>query len=224
VAVLSTGNELVQPGEPIAPGQIWESNSYMLAAAARKVGAVAERYRVRDDPAAVLAAIDDLFPTADLIVTSGGVSMGGEHDVVKEALSALGTVTFRKVAMQPGMPQGFGTVGPDATPIFTLPGNPVSAYVSFLLFVTPALRKLQDLPSQRLRALTAALTADVRSPDGKKSFLRGVLDPAEVTVLPLGGQSSHQLGALAKANALIVVPENVTQMKEGDAADVLVLP
>ena len=85
----------------------------------------------------MLAAIEDALADADLLVTTGGVSMGGEHDVVKAALAGLGTVRFRKVAMQPGMPQGFGVVGPAGTPIFTLPGNPVSAYVSFQLFVTP---------------------------------------------------------------------------------------
>ena len=112
--------------------------------------ACAQRHRVSDDPAAVLAAIEEQLPRADLLITSGGVSMGGEHDVVKAALAGLGTDTFRKVAMQPGMPQGFGVVGPGRTPIFTLPGNPVSAYVSFLLFVRPALDALQGLPTERL--------------------------------------------------------------------------
>ena len=129
VAVISTGNELAEPGTPIIPGRIWDSNSFMLAAAARQAGAVAHRHRISDDTAGVLAAIEEQLPEADLLVTSGGVSMGGEHDVVKAALAGLGTVTFRKVAMQPGMPQGFGVVGPHQTPIFTLPGNPVSAYV-----------------------------------------------------------------------------------------------
>ena len=156
---MSTGNELVEPGTPLVPGQIWESNSYMLAAAARQAGAVAARHRLPDDPDAVLGTgWRQLLPEADLLITSGGVSMGGEHDVVKAALSKLGTVTFRKVAMQPGMPQGFGVLGPDGTPIFTLPGNPVSAYVSFLLFVRPALDALRDLPALRQPLLTAALT------------------------------------------------------------------
>ena len=209
VAVVSTGNELAEPGTPLVPGRIWESNSYMLAAAARAAGAVAQRQRL---------------PDADLLITSGGVSMGGEHDVVKAALSKLGTVTFRKVAMQPGMPQGFGTLGPDYTPLFTLPGNPVSAYVSFVLFVTPALRKLQDLPPERQRLLTAALTDPVRSPEGRRSYLRGILDDARETVVPLTGQSSHQLGTLAQANALIIVPEQVTRLEAGTGVNVMCLP
>jgi len=224
VAVVSTGNELAEPGTPLVPGRIWESNSFMLAAAARAAGAVAQRRRLPDDPDAVLATLEELLPAADLLITSGGVSMGGEHDVVKAALSKLGTVTFRKVALQPGMPQGFGTLGPGHTPLFTLPGNPVSAYVSFLLFVTPALRKLQDLSAQRPRLLTAALTDPVRSPAGRRSYLRGVLDDAQETVVPLTGQSSHQLGALAQANALIIVPEQITRLEAGTGVHVMCLP
>jgi molybdopterin molybdotransferase len=224
VAVVSTGNELAEPGTPLVPGRIWESNSYMLAAAARVAGAVAQRRRLPDDPDAVLTTLEELLPEADLLITSGGVSMGGEHDVVKTALSKLGTVTFRKVAMQPGMPQGFGTLGPDSTPLFTLPGNPVSAYVSFLLFTAPALKKLQDLPTERQHLLTAALTAPVHSPEGRRSYLRGVLDDAEQTVVPLTGQSSHQLGALAGANALIIVPEQFTRLEAGTGVDVMCLP
>ncbi len=152
VTVISTGNELVEPGTRLVPGQIWESNATMLAAAAREAGCAAQRYPIVPDKTdAVLAAVQDALDDADLLVTSGGVSMGGEHDVVKAALATLGTVRFRKVAMQPGMPQGFGTVGPASTPIFTLPGNPVSAYVSFFLFVRPALDALQDYPGERGR-------------------------------------------------------------------------
>lgn len=224
VAVVSTGNELAEPGTPLVPGRIWESNSYMLAAAARAAGAMAQRQRLPDDPDAVLSTLEALLPAADLLITSGGVSMGGEHDVVKAALSKLGTVTFRKVAMQPGMPQGFGTLGPDGTPLLTLPGNPVSAYVSFLLFVAPALAKLQNHPAERQRLLTAALTGPVRSPDGRRSYLRGVLDDAQETVVPLTGQSSHQLGALAEANALIIVPEQITRLEAGSEVDVMCLP
>ena len=150
VAVLATGNELSEPGSPLVPGQIWESNSYMLAAAVRQAGGSATRHRAGDDPEKVLALIGELSTQADLLITSGGVSMGGEHDVVKAALSGsgLGTITFRKVALQPGMPQGFGVVGPDQTPILTLPGNPVSAFVSFWLFGRPALDALQGLAPQ----------------------------------------------------------------------------
>ena len=224
VAIISTGNELVEPGTPLIPGQIWESNSFMLAAAARRAGATVRRHRLRDDPEVVLSTLEGLVSDADLLITSGGVSMGGEHDVVKAALSKLGTIAFRKVAMQPGMPQGFGVLGPDLTPIFTLPGNPVSAYVSFILFVQPALDALKKLSPQRQPLADAALTMSVRSPGGRRSYLRGILDPARETVVPLTGQSSHQLGALAQANALIIVPEDVTRLEAGDGVDVMYLP
>jgi molybdopterin molybdotransferase len=225
ITVMSTGNELIEPGQPVTPGQIWESNSRMLAAAAQQAGCLARRHPiVPDDKAAVLAAIEDALADADLLVTTGGVSMGGEHDVVKAALHDLGTVTFRKIAMQPGMPQGFGVVGPASTPIFTLPGNPVSAYVSFQLFVRPAASVLQAINPERLAADRAVLAAPVRSPAGRTSFLRGVLDSSAGTVAPVSGQSSHQLAALARANALIIVPEPVTGMPEGADVDVLVLP
>ena len=185
VAVISTGNELVEPGTPLIPGQIWESNSFMLAAAARRAGAIVRRHRLRDDPAVVLSTLEGLVSDADLLITSGGVSMGGEHDVVKAALSKLGTITFRKVAMQPGMPQGFGMLGPDRTPIFTLPGNPVSAYVSFILFVQPALDALKNLFSATTTAGAGGPHHERAVPRGRRSYLRGVLEPARETVVPL---------------------------------------
>jgi molybdopterin molybdotransferase len=240
VTVIATGNELVEPGTELIPGQIWESNATMLAAAAREAGCSARRHPiVRDNTDAVLAAVRDATGDADLLITSGGVSMGGEHDVVKAALTTLGTVTFRKVAMQPGMPQGFGTVGPASTPIFTLPGNPVSAYVSFCLFVRPALDALQYSALQRAeqqesepergKRAQAVLTEPVRSPAGKRSFLRGMflrreLDRPIGLVTPVSGQASHQLASLAKANALVLVPEQVTSLDAGETVDVLELP
>jgi molybdopterin molybdotransferase len=223
VAVLSTGNELAEPGTPVVPGRIWESNSFMLAVAAREAGAMPYRHgAVTDDPRELLAAIEHQLLRADLLITSGGVSMGGEHDVVKATLSRAGSVEFVKVAMQPGMPQGFGVVGADQTPIFTLPGNPVSAYVSFHLFVRPALRALQGLPPEPQRAVRAVLTGPLRSPAGKRSYARAHVDGTKAT--PLSGQGSHQLAALAAANALVIVPEAVTEMAAGEEADVLCLP
>jgi molybdopterin molybdotransferase len=223
VVVLSTGDELSEPGTPLVPGQIWDSNSYMIAALAREAGAVAYRRAVvPDDVAGVLPAISEQLIHADMVITTGGVSMGGSHDVVKAALAELGTVAFRKVAMQPGMPQGFGVVGPDEVPIFTLPGNPVSAYVSFQLFVRPALGFLQGLDDLRLPKVSASLTSAVRSPNGRRSYLRGVLSGEKVT--PMTGQGSHQIASLGRANALIIVPEWETQLPDGETVDVIVLP
>jgi molybdopterin molybdotransferase len=223
VVVLSTGDELTEPGTPLVPGRIWDSNSYMLAALAREAGAVAFRHSVvPDDVAGVLPAISEQLMRADLIITTGGVSMGGSHDVVKAALAELGTVSFRKVAMQPGMPQGFGVIGTDPVPIFTLPGNPVSAYVSFQIFVRAALGFLQGLDDLRLPVVSATLASSVRSPSGRRSYLRGVLSSGKAE--PLTGQGSHQIAALGRANALIVVPEWQTELPAGETVDVVALP
>jgi molybdopterin molybdotransferase len=225
VVVISTGNELAEPGAPLTPGRIWESNSYMLAAAARQAGCVAFRSPVvPDDPHQLLEMIEDQLLRADLLITSGGVSMGGPNDVVKAVLRALGTVTFRKVAIQPGMPQGFGVVGPDATPIITLPGNPVSAYVSFQVFVRAALGALLLTRELELPVRRAVLSGPLKAPPGRRAYLRGVLNQADGTVAPLGHQGSHQLATLGRANSLVIVPEWVIEMAEGDEVDVMSLP
>jgi len=229
VVVLSTGSELAEPGTPVIPGRIWDSNSFMIAAAACEAGALGDRQAVVPDHLEqVLPAIQDQLARADLMITTGGVSMGGEHDVVKAALQRLGTIRFRKVAMQPGMPQGFGTIAAPSSaeqvPIFTLPGNPVSAYVSFQVFARPAIGALQADDGLGLDSVRAGLAGPLRSPPGRRSFLRGVLDASRGLVTPLTGQGSHQVATLGKANALIVVPEPVTRMAEGEVAEVLVLP
>ncbi|SEK33298.1 gephyrin-like molybdotransferase Glp [Nonomuraea pusilla] len=220
VVVLSTGAELVDPGNPLGPGQIWDSNSYTLSAAVRAAGADGFRVgSVGDDPAAFLDTLDTHLVRADAVVTSGGVSMGA-YEPVKEALTPLGTVRFEKVAMQPGMPQGFGVLGDDRVPIFALPGNPVSSFVSFMLFVRPALDRMRGLPPGPPATVAARTAAPLRSPAGKRSFLRGVLG-ADGVVAPVHGQGSHQLAALAAANALIVLPEDVTEVPEGGAVEVI---
>ena len=165
VVVISTGSELREPGTPLGHDSIYDGNSYLLAAAARRAGAIAYRVGiVPDDPRAFTDALSDQLVRADLVVTTGGVSEG-DFDVVKEALSSLGTVWFGGVAMQPGKPQGFGTVGDDKTPIFTLPGNPVSAYISFETFVLPAIRRMMGkLPYSR--------PDDARAADPRRSRRR----------------------------------------------------
>lgn len=229
VVVLSTGEELVEPGRTLGPGQIYESNSYMIAAAAEEAGCEVHRHGfVGDDPAGVRDALEGLVLRADVVVTTGGVSMGA-YDVVKEVLSRQGTVEFTSVAVQPGKPQGFGTIGPDRTPIITLPGNPVSAFVSFQLFVRPVLRRLRGLDPSPLPSVRARLSAAVTSPKGRRSYLRAVVEPAalgeevEHTVAPAVRQGSHQLSALADANGLLVVPEEITELPVGAVAEVLLL-
>ncbi|MEV5528201.1 molybdotransferase-like divisome protein Glp [Streptomyces prunicolor] len=230
VVVMSTGSELVQPDEQLADGQIYDSNSFALTAAARDAGAIAYRVgAVADDAETLRDTIEDQLVRADLLVTTGGVSVGA-YDVVKEALSSVGDedeegagIDFRKLAMQPGKPQGFGSIGPDHIPLLALPGNPVSSYVSFELFVRPAIRALMGLDDVHRPTTRATLTTDkaLTSPKGRRQFLRGTYADGEVT--PVGGAGSHLVAALALADALIVVPEDVESVEPGTEVQVVLL-
>ncbi|MFD9926040.1 gephyrin-like molybdotransferase Glp [[Kitasatospora] papulosa] len=232
VVVLSTGSELAQPGEELTGGRIYDSNSFALTAAARDAGAIAYRVpAVADDAETLRATIEDQLIRADIVVTTGGVSVGA-YDVVKEALSSVGDedaagggVDFRKLAMQPGKPQGFGSIGPEHTPLLALPGNPVSSYVSFELFVRPAILTLMGLQDVHRPSVRATLNTDaaLSSPPGKRQFLRGTYDAEAGTVTPVGGPGSHLIAALAQADALIVLPEDVTSAESGTEAEVILL-
>ncbi|WP_354642007.1 gephyrin-like molybdotransferase Glp [Kitasatospora camelliae] len=222
VVVLSTGSELVQPGEPIGPGQISDSNSFTLTAAARDAGAIAYRVGgVPDDAAVLRGVLEDQLGRADLIVTSGGVSVGA-YDVVKEVFADYGGVDFRRLRMQPGKPQGFGRIGgADGVPLLTLPGNPVSAYISFELFVRPVIRTMLGAADVHRPVVRAVCTTALRSPAGRRQFLRGRYADGEVT--PVGGEGSHLVGALARADCLITVPEDETALPAGSTVDVVLL-
>ncbi len=225
VVVLSTGSELREPGGRLDYDSIYDGNSFMLAAAARATGAIAFRVGiVSDDPQDFSDALSDQLVRADVVVTSGGVSKG-EYDVVKDVLGRLGTVEFCEVAMQPGKPQGFGRVGEDATPIFTLPGNPVSAYVSFEVFVAPALRAMMGREPYRRPLLQARLSKPVRSAAQRRQYVRAWFEMTSdgAVVTPVGGHGSHLVGDLAACNALLVVPSDVTTLDAGSTGAVLVL-
>ncbi|MBB5956580.1 molybdopterin molybdotransferase [Saccharothrix tamanrassetensis] len=213
VLVLSTGSELVGPGEPLEPGQIYESNGVMLAAAVREAGGEAELLRfVPDDVAEFHAAIGPRLAGFDLLLTSGGVSAGA-YEVVKDAFTGRG-VEFTKVAMQPGGPQGAGRY--QGVAVATLPGNPVSAQVSFEVLVRPALRAAMGFPDVERRSVRARLTSPLTSPAGRTQFRRGKYDPESGRVVtPVGGPGSHLLSALAISDCLIEVPEDVTELAAG---------
>jgi molybdopterin molybdotransferase len=225
VVIMSTGSELREPGTPLGHDSIYDANSYMLAAAARQAGAIAYRVGiVSDDPQEFSDALSDQLVRADVVVTSGGVSKG-QYDVVKEVLSELGTVKFGEVAMQPGKPQGFGVVGEDATPIFTLPGNPVSSYVSFEVFVVPAIRKMMGRNPYRRPLVRALCQKGFSSAPYKRQFVRAQfeIDGQGAHVTPVGGHGSHLIGDLSEANALIVVPEDVDRVDPGTMVHAMVL-
>src|SRR3954470_12543404 len=225
VVVISTGAELREPGTSLGHDSIYDANSYMIAAAVRSAGAIAYRVGiVSDDPAEFSDALSDQLVRADLVVTSGGVSKGA-YDVVKEVLSEVGTVSFGEVAMQPGKPQGFGFVGEDSTPILTLPGNPVSAYVSFEVFVIPAIRRMMGRLPYRRPMMRASTSQAIRSLPGRQQYVRAQfgIDAKGAHVTPVGGHGSHLMGDLSDANALIVVPADVRSVQGGTQVQVLVL-
>lgn len=225
VVIISTGNELREAGQHLEHDSIYDGNSHMIAAAVRAAGAIAYRVgSVDDDPKAFRRLLSDQLVRADLVVTTGGISQG-DHDVVKAALTGMDDMQFHPVAMQPGRPQGFGRVFDEGTPLIALPGNGVSAYVSFEVFVLPAIRRLMGLTPYRRPMVHAVLASDLTSPPGKRQYVRGFFEVTHrgAKVTPVGGRGSHQVGGLAQANALIVVGEDETALNLGDTVRTLVL-
>ncbi len=215
VAILATGSELVPPGSPLEPGQIYESNTIMLAAALAAVGADIELLpAVADDEAAHRTALERGL-AADVLVTSGGVSVG-PHDLVRRIEAELGVEeVFWRVAMRPGKPVSFGVRR--QTLVFGLPGNPVSSLVGAELFVKPALRALQGLLDPRPRFRVGRIGSGVRRSDARDDFVRARsrVDENGTVVEPLSGQESHMIARAAAADALIHVPRGEGEIEAG---------
>jgi molybdopterin molybdotransferase len=225
VMVVSTGDELVDPGEPLGPGQIRDSNSWLLVAQVRSAGADALRCdKLRDDPVALRRGFALAAAEGDLVLTSGGVSVG-DRDYTKQVLATLGDVRSFKVAMQPGMPQAFGLAA--GTPLYGLPGNPVSCFVVFEMLVRPGLRRLAGHPDDRLDRprVVARLGEPVRSPAGKVSFLRVRLEVGDEGLVATltGNQGSGVLSSCVAADGLAVVPAEHRELPAGAAVQVVLL-
>lgn len=229
VAIVSTGSELVPAGTPLRRGQIPESNGVLLAGLAAAAGAeVVARLRVDDEGAALRDAVAALLAASvDAVVFSGGVSAGA-FEVVRTELS--GAMTFRRVAMQPGKPQGFGTLPTPAGSalLFGLPGNPVSAAVSFEVFVRPALLAMQGRRAIHRPILHLPAGAPWRTPEGRRQYLPAIVDTGADgtwTVRPAtaGGSGSHLAGGLGRARTLAIVPAEVADVRTGDPVAVMLL-
>ncbi|MHA6693168.1 molybdopterin molybdotransferase MoeA [Homoserinimonas sp. A520] len=223
VGVLSTGDELKAPGAALARGEIHDSNSLLLAAAVIEAGGIPVQLgAVSDDNELLHQTFARHASEVDAFVTSGGVSVGA-YDVVKAVLAPLG-VWFGPVRMQPGKPQGVGT-WLDGTPIFTLPGNPVSVFVSFEAFIRPALLALQGRIDVHRPLTMAVVSSGWKSPQGRAQYMPAVAsrsaDGLQVRPASSGGSGSYLVTSLAHANALAVIAEDQAEVVEGETVDVL---
>jgi molybdopterin molybdotransferase len=223
VVVLSTGDELVPATDEPGPGQIRDTNGPMLSAAVRAAGAVPFSAGIcRDDRKALMYAIDTNLGHADLLVATGGAS-AGTRDLLPEVIGALGEVWTAKVAMRPGMPQIIGRIG--GVPIVGLPGNPVSAFVSFEVFGRPAIRRLQGRRDLHRASIVARVGEALSAPPHKRGYVRVRLAREEHGWIasPTGAQGSHVITSIARADGLAVVPEDVTELGVGEQVQVHLL-
>lgn len=221
VVVISTGADLVEPGRPAGAGEVHDANSYLLAATVRAAGAIAYRVQVPSNAPSVFAEVlDDQLVRADLVViTSGNV------DGVRAALAREQGMRFQDLAMHPGPSLGYGLIGPERTPIFVLPADPVAAYISFAVFVAPALRRLNGRTPESRPLFRAQLTEDLRSRAGKRHYVCAEFtsDAQGARVRPVDASGIQMLGGLSEANALIVLREDMTSAKAGDPVPIMLL-
>jgi molybdopterin molybdotransferase len=224
VAILATGDEICLPGNPVPPGGIVSSNSFMLAALVRAAGGLATILPVAGDTADAIAEIAGTALGADLLVTSGGASVG-THDLVQAGLARHGfALDFWKIAMRPGKPMIFGRIG--TLPVLGLPGNPVSAAVCAVLFLVPALRRLQGLPGDAPARVRAVAGAAVRANDHRADHLRAGLnrdDAGRLVATPHQKQDSAMLSLLSQAECLVLRAPHAAAVRAGDAVEIIML-
>ena len=222
VAIFSTGDELQQPGLPLATGQIYDSNRYSLLGLLSELGGIEilDKGNVRDDRASLKTALLDGAAQADVIITSGGVSVG-EADYIKVMLVEIGQVVFWKIAMKPGRPLAYGKIG--ACHFFGLPGNPVAVIVTFQQFVRNALKTLMGQTVQPDFTLMATCTSAIRKVPGRTEFQRGIVtqeDNGEWQVRTTGEQGSGILSSISKANCFIVLPIEQGNVAAGENVEI----
>ena len=225
VAFFSTGDELVPVGSPLGAGQIYDSNRYTIYGMLTRLGCdVLDMGVIRDDPKAVERAFDEAAQSADVVITSGGVSVG-EADYVKQILDRLGEVLFWKIAMKPGRPLAYGRIG--RAHFFGLPGNPVAVMVTFYQFVRDALLYLQgQVTVAPLPTLKVTCTSAIKKAPGRTEFQRGILSRAadgQWTVRTTGDQGSAILSSMSQADCFIVLPTEVGNLPAGAVVDVQLL-
>lgn len=219
VIVIATGDELVEPGSELGEGQVFDANSWLLTAAAREAGAVAFRVPiVGDDAEKLTEVIEDQLVRADLVITSGGVSSA---NLLEQVLGKLGEVTVADVAMSPGSAHGFGTIGPDHTPVITLPGDPLSAYVAFEVFIRPMIRQMLGLQRIHRTVVRAALKASVNSAADMRTYLPATIAVEDGKYVVTPTDSAASLFTLIEVNALIVAEDS--HVPAGAAIPVLML-
>ena len=220
IKILITGDELVSPGKPLQPGQIYESNAITLISALNELGCDASAVRVKDDYQATFLAIKELLQTCDLLLSSGGISVG-DYDFVGKAMRENGVQShFYKVKQKPGKPLYYGST--DSCQIFALPGNPASALTCTYIYVLPAIRKMMGASRLSLEQRTITFQNEYTKRAGLTHFLKGKISGEHVSLL--NHQSSSMLNSFAQANCLIVVPETTESLANGDAVTVYMLP
>lgn len=222
VVVLSAGPDLVEPGQPLSnSSDEYETNSWLLTTAVREVGAVAYRvHSIPDDEEQLQKVIEDQLVRADLIIISGE-RRDDSFDLITRTLAGVGEITTVDLAIEASGRHNFGTIGPDSTPVVTLPGDPISAYISFELFVRPMIRTMLGAATIHRPSVKAILEKPVESTHGMRSYIRAILADDGKSVTPLADQDEQS--TLSDANAFIAVSEHDTSLKTGDQVTVVVL-
>ena len=222
VAILATGDELVALGQPLSEGQIYNSNSYSSAAQVLRYGGIPRVLGIARDTEEDLGKKINEALSADMLLTTGGVSMG-DYDLVKDVLAKQGEISFWKVRMKPGKPLAFGTI--KGVPHLGLPGNPVSSMITFELFARPAMLKMMGRTNLTRPTVDVIMESRIKNSDGRRIFARAIVrkEGDRLYAKTTGPQGSGILTSMSMANALVIVPEDVAAVKEGVAVKAIML-